>query len=133
MRKIEVEVPRTPEWLSQYRGQIVQLQKKRYALEQELMNPLDMKSGSLSLQYKRCGKPGCKCMDKENPMKHGPYYYLITCKEGKTVLRYVKDRDDREAIQRYEIYEGLLAEYEKLGMEIATAFNAIKERRARGR
>ena len=125
---------KTPEWLSQCRGELVALRKQQDALYQRLMNPPpDMKAGSLSLQYKRCGKAACKCMRTENPEKHGPYYYLITCQAGKTVLRYVKSQDDREAIQRYETYEAQIKEYLALHKKVMDVFVSIKEKCSHGR
>ena len=125
---------KTPEWLSQCRGELVALRKQQDALYQRLMNPPpDMKAGSLSLQYKRCGKATCKCMRAENPEKHGPYYYLITHKSGKTVLRYVKNQEDREAIQRYEAYESQIKEYQALQKKMIELFTSIQERRSHGR
>ena len=65
-----------------------------------------MHPGSVSRQYQVCGKPGCKCMDADNPQKHGPYHKLAYVHRGRPVCRFV----------RPECVEGLnarLAEYKK--------------------
>ena len=49
------------------------LRKRRQSLLRKLP-PLDaVLRGSLIERYKRCGKPGCKCVDGPG---HGPKYYL---------------------------------------------------------
>ena len=42
-----------------------------------------MKPDSINEQYNVCGSPNCKCKDKKNPQKHGPYYYLSFTFKGK--------------------------------------------------
>jgi hypothetical protein len=47
--------------------------------------------GSLVERYKRCGKPGCKCMAGKG---HGPKYYLTLCLgKGKLDAIYVPQQD----------------------------------------
>lgn len=58
-----------------------------------------MHPGSVSRQYQVCGKPGCKCMDADNPAKHGPYHKLAYVHRGRPVCRFV----------RAECVEGLTA------------------------
>jgi len=41
-----------------------------------------MRPGSLSKQYSVCGKAGCRCVDREKPRKHGPYYQLSYVHRG---------------------------------------------------
>ena len=65
-----------------------------------------MHPGSVSRQYQVCGKPGCKCMDADNPARHGPYHKLAYVHRGRPVCRFV----------RAECVEGLtarLAAYKK--------------------
>jgi len=38
--------------------------------------------GAITKQYKICGKPNCRCMDKENPRKH-PSFQLSYTLENK--------------------------------------------------
>jgi len=49
----------------------------------------DVRPGSVSKQYNVCGKLGCKCKDKVNPRKHGPYYILSYRYAGKNTTEYI--------------------------------------------
>src|ERR1019366_8130122 len=49
------------------------LRKRRGALVRQLPPLKSILRGSLIERYKRCGKPGCKCVDGPG---HGPKYYL---------------------------------------------------------
>lgn len=65
-----------------------------------------MHPGSVSRQYQVCCKIGCKCMNADNPVKHGPYHKLAYVHRGRPVCRFV----------RAECVEGLsvrLAAYKK--------------------
>ena len=71
-----------------------------------------MLRGSLVERYKKCGKPGCHCV---NGRGHGPAYYLsVTLAPGKTRSYYVPARL-REQVARYlRNYQ----EFRELGEEI---------------
>lgn len=56
---------------------------------------------SLCVQWKRCGKPNCRCA-AGNP--HGPYWYLFWREDGRLTKRYVR-RDDVAVVR------GTLAEH----------------------
>jgi len=61
--------------------------------------------GSLVERYKKCGKPGCHCIQGRG---HGPAYYLsVTLGPGKTRSYYVP-AEQRRRIGRY------LGNYRKL-------------------
>ena len=38
--------------------------------------------GAIVAQYKRCGKPCCRCADREKPLLHGPYWYRVWREKG---------------------------------------------------
>jgi hypothetical protein len=44
--------------------------------------------GSYMLQRVKCGKPSCRCARSGGEL-HGPYWYLLTKKDGKTRTKYV--------------------------------------------
>jgi len=58
-------------------------------LKKRLLELGDVRPGSISKQYNVCGKLGCKCKDKDNPQKHGPYYILSYRYEGKNTTEYI--------------------------------------------
>jgi hypothetical protein len=59
------------------------LEKKIATIKKRIVAIDNFRSGSLSMQYNVCGKQGCKCKNKDNPEKHGPYYQLSFYKENK--------------------------------------------------
>ena len=80
------------------------LLKKRAKLARQVaaIKPVIIR-GSLIERYKRCGKPGCKCMYGKG---HGPKYYLaLSVYKGKPDVIYVPlDKIDRvkECLERYQ-------------------------------
>lgn len=60
--------------------------------------------GNLESFYNVCGKPGCRCKDKQNPQKHGPYYRLSYSLSGRNSSIFVKNEDServRELVDNY--------------------------------
>jgi Family of unknown function (DUF6788) len=49
--------------------------------------------GSIKEQYTTCGQPNCRCKDKTNPQKHGPYNQLSFSVKGKSSTMFVKTPD----------------------------------------
>lgn len=56
-------------------------------------NGMAILPGTLEQYYNVCGKPGCRCKDKENPKKHGPYYRLSYSIRGKNSCISVAAKD----------------------------------------
>ena len=57
-------------------------------LARELSEPKPMRRGTLSVQYLRCNKPGCACVEGVGA-RHGPYYRVVRVVGGKTRSRHV--------------------------------------------
>ena len=66
------------------------LKKKIDKIKQQLLEIGTMHPGSVSQQYQVCGNPNCRCMDKKNPQRHGPYTKLAYVYHGKPVCRFVR-------------------------------------------
>ncbi|MFZ2653951.1 MAG: DUF6788 family protein [Victivallales bacterium] len=49
--------------------------------------------GSVSRQFNVCGMPGCRCKDKKEPRKHGPYFQLSYGAKGRSSSMLVKEAD----------------------------------------
>lgn len=49
--------------------------------------------GKLETYYNVCGKAGCRCKDKQNPQKHGPYHRLSYSVAGRNSSMFVKEAD----------------------------------------
>jgi hypothetical protein len=57
----------------------MQLRRRRKTLLRQLPALDAVLRGSLIERYKRCGKPGCHCVDGPG---HGPKYYLSVSRSG---------------------------------------------------
>ena len=62
------------------------LSRRRDELRQELAHVAELRQGSLSSRYRRCGKPRCHCAQKGDP-GHGPYWSVTRAVHGKTQFR----------------------------------------------
>ncbi len=74
------------------------LLKRIEQIKAEIGNLGEMRPGSLSEQYNVCGNPNCRCKDKKNPKKHGPYYQLSYTWKGKSTSEFVR-REDVEVVR----------------------------------
>jgi hypothetical protein len=59
------------------------LEARRAQLLRELAQTGDMRQGSISENYRACGKPQCCCTASDHP-GHGPYYAFTRKVAGKT-------------------------------------------------
>lgn len=81
-----------------------------------------MRPGSLSKQYNICGNPTCRCKDKENPQKHGPYYQVSYTWRGKSTTQFIKEEkveDVSEQLQNYKRFRELIQEWVDVSVQIA--------------
>jgi hypothetical protein len=62
---------------------IAALEDRREAIARELAQIGDMRRGSITETYRRCGKAACACQASGHP-GHGPYYAFTTKVGGKT-------------------------------------------------
>lgn len=63
---------------------LVDLEERRAAIQSQMAQLGDMRSGSITSTGGRCGNPGCHCHRAGDP-GHGPYYRLTRKVEGKTL------------------------------------------------
>ena len=86
------------------------LEAKRKKLLVELSGVGDMRSGSLSVRYQKCGKYPCVCHEENHP-GHGPIYSFSTPVEGKTKVRNYKEGPELskllKEVENYERFRGL--------------------------
>ena len=80
----------------------------------QLMELSPLCSGSLHEQYLTCGKRECRCHDRQDPQRHGPYYLWIRRMGGKQVNRTLRPGADlervRAGIANYQKWQRLLGE-----------------------
>jgi len=63
---------------------LVDLESRRTAVQSQIAQLGDMRSGSITGTGGRCGNPNCHCHRADDP-GHGPYYRLTRKPKGKTV------------------------------------------------
>src|SRR6266571_3201261 len=63
---------------------LVDLESRRAAVQSQIAQLGDMRSGSITGTSGRCGNPNCHCHRADDP-GHGPYYRLTRKVKGKTV------------------------------------------------
>ena len=76
-----------------------ELLKRIDQIKDEISQLGEMRPGSLSEQYNVCGNPSCRCKDKENPQKHGPYYQLSYTWKRKSTSEFVR-REDVDMVRK---------------------------------
>jgi len=80
-------------------------EKELEDIKQQLLEVGSMHPGSMSQQYQVCGNKKCRCMDKETPQRHGPYYKLSYVYHGKPVCRFVRAACVEEMKVRLDAYK----------------------------
>jgi hypothetical protein len=101
---------------------ILKKEKRINKIKEMICNLEDFRTGSLSEQYNVCGKAGCRCKNKENPEKHGPYYQISCYKNKKHTTRFVKKENVKEIkneVETYKKFKTLVDEWILLNTEIS--------------
>jgi hypothetical protein len=91
-------------------------------VKRELMSLGEMRPGSLSEQYNVCGNPKCRCKNKENPRKHGPYYNLSYTRSGKGKTEFVRKAQVetvKQQVANYKRFVELTNRWVDLSLELA--------------
>ena len=91
---------------------LAELEKERERLKREISQLPDMRQGSLSAVYRRCGKPTCHCAQAEDP-GHGPLFLLTRSVNKKTVARNIPPQEVdtvREQVAVFHHYQELSRE-----------------------
>ena len=97
-----------------------QLEKQIEEIKQRLLEIGPMHPGSVSQQYQVCGNSTCRCMDKKNPQRHGPYHKLSYVYHGKPVCRFVRAAcvtDMKERLASYKEFRLLIDKWVELSIE----------------
>jgi hypothetical protein len=74
--------------------------------------------GSISRQFNVCGMPGCRCKDKKDPRKHGPYFQLSYGAKGRSSSMLVKEKDADMAGMMTENYRRIRDLTVEIGFEM---------------
>jgi len=97
---------------------MISTEKKIQQLKQKLVKLGSMHPGSINEQYNVCGKPVCKCKDKKDPVKHGPYYQLSYAVAGKSSSKFLNKVQLPEARKQIKTWQ----EFKRLTMDLALAY-----------
>ena len=84
---------------------IKSIQKRISQIKEELSCLSEFKIGSLSKQWNVCGNPKCKCKDKSNPQKHGPYNKLSYTWKGISKTEFIKEEHLDEVNSKLSLYK----------------------------
>ena len=82
-----------------------------------------MRPGSVSRQYRTCGKPNCRCVDPRHPRRHGPYHQVNYGYAGKKAAYWVQKEDLKEVrkeLANYKKFRRLIDQWVGLTVQIAT-------------
>ncbi len=75
------------------------LERQRAQLYSELAATGDFRRGSISANYRRCGKPNCACAEPDHP-GHGPRHLWTRSVAGKTEGRQLPPGPQLEKVSR---------------------------------
>lgn len=99
---------------------LVQLEQQRQSLVSELGAVGDLRPGSLTRRFRRCGKTNCHCAKSDSP-GHGPLWSLTWAVHGQTHSRVIP------AGTAVERTKEQIAEYHRF-QELVRRFIATSER-----
>jgi Family of unknown function (DUF6788) len=107
---------------------LAELEARRRALFERLARVGDFRRGSVSENYRRCGKPNCACARPDHP-GHGPRYVWTRT----TVGRKTRGRQlDRGEVDKVRAELANYQEFAKITDEIVEVNEAICEARPPG-
>ena len=104
--------------------QIAALERRRAQLRSQLVSVGEMRSGSLTERFRRCGRPSCHCAKPGDP-GHGPVLSLTRTHNGKTVTRLIPPCAEAET--RTQIAE--CRRFRQLAKAFVEVSNALCEAR----
>mgnify|MGYP007063453931 CR=1 FL=1 len=88
----------------------MKINKKAITTLKEVFKTLGpMFPGKVTEQYICCGKVNCRCQDKTQPIKHGPYHQLSWSINGKRSTLHVKPSELEMVVERIERYQNFKA------------------------
>ena len=80
-------------------SQIAALEQRRAHLLGQIAATGEMRAGSLTARYRRCGTAGCHCAQPGDP-RHGPVLSLTRQQGGKTITRIIPSHTEAETRAR---------------------------------
>ena len=103
---------------------LAELEAERRKLHRELEAVGDIRRGTVSHAYRRCGKPYCACSDPDHP-GHGPVHMLTKSVEGKTMTKVVHPGPELAKVEReaagYRRFKGIVEQVVEVNEQICEA------------
>lgn len=99
------------------------LEEKRSRVKEQLTEVGDMRQGTVSERYLKCGKEQCRC-GSEKDYVHGPYFSLTKSVKGKTVTRIIPKgaiASTKAQIAKFKEFRRLSQEFLAVNEEICEA------------
>jgi len=90
------------------------LESSRASLLRQISQLGDMRPGSITTVFRRCGKPTCHCAQPSDP-GHGPHFQLTSKQEGKTVTQMLSHS---AAVKKVEQEIAEFRNFEKLSQSL---------------
>ncbi len=100
------------------------LERRRAQVLDQLASVGEMRAGSLTARYRRCGKSGCRCARPGDP-GHGPVLSLTRHENGKTVTRIIPAHAEAETRARIAEHR----RFRQLTKELVAVSTALSEAR----
>jgi len=98
-----------------------ELEQRRDGLYEKVKALGDFRRGSISVNYRKCGKPNCICAQEGHP-GHGPRYLWSTTIKGKSYTRDIQlgaeMKKYEEEIARHHVYVKLCDEILQVSEQI---------------
>ena len=100
------------------------LERRRARVLDQLASVGEMRAGSLTARFRRCGKSGCHCARPDDP-GHGPVLSLTRHENGKTVTRIIPAHAEAETRARIAEHR----RFRRLSKELVAVSTALSEAR----
>lgn len=117
----------TMEDLSQIRQKIRQLNQKRWALLESVMNPGKLLAASFYERMTKCSNPNCKCASGE---LHGPFPWIYQNLKGQKLISTscVADKveDARQFSENYKLFKENCGQIKALNEEVTRIVTQIQ-------
>ena len=105
-------------------ARISTLERRRAHLLGQLASIGEMRAGSLTARFRRCGTRGCRCAQPGDP-GHGPVLSLTRQRNGKTVTRIIPAHAEAETRARIAEHR----RFRRLSKELVEVSTALCEAR----
>jgi hypothetical protein len=103
-------ISRTPQPMaSKKHNRETELLARIATIKVEIASLGEIRPGSMTEQFNVCGTPNCRCKDKDNPRKHGPYHQLSYTRNNRRTSEFVRAVDLQAVLQQIADYDHFIA------------------------